>query len=256
MHDYRLLKKNTPIVFAEKKNDSIAVISSGLPDIYYKSFDINEFIGEQLASVRNIRSNHYFPLCFDFNNRGRGEKSNFDRKNIMVGSFDFMKEGIRYFTAPMLPFYYDGASFSTILDMCNGDKNREEFVNENLEMLGLDVYMSQYDRKGNAYYEFYPNGEIHLAPVFDYEASLDKFDAKKFEYASDFFQFMTIDDYQEMMVKYPHFREILQSYLDVDLVGQLILMARNRKFDITGIDFESYKRYDEVIHKKLEKILK
>ena len=54
MHDYNLLKRNTPVVFAHRKSSDVAVanICSDLPDIYYKSFDINEFIGEQLALIK------------------------------------------------------------------------------------------------------------------------------------------------------------------------------------------------------------
>lgn len=258
MHDYKLLKRGTPIVFAQKKNTdaAVATIHSSLPDIYYKSFDINEFIGEQLASVRGVRSNHYFPVCFDFSIRDSMGKPNFYRNNMKVGSFDFMVPGVKYLTASSMPFYYDKDSFTVLLDMCCNDKNREEFINENLEMFALDVYMSQWDRGGNAYYEFHPNGEIHLAPVFDYESSMNKLDAKSIDYTSDFFQFLSLDDYHEMMTMYPQFRGMLETYLDIELEGQLISMARNRNFDISGIDMESFRRYDEVVHKKLEKILR
>lgn len=256
MHDYKLLKKNTPVVFAKKQNAAIATIHPSLPDIYYKSFDITEFIGEQLASVRGVRSNHYFPVCFDLTLRDCIENPIYYRNNMKVGSFDFKKPGVTYETALSLPYYYDKDSFLILLDRCCSDQNREEFINENLEMFALDIYMSQWDRGGNTFYEFHPNGEIHLAPVFDYESSMNKLDAKDLDYTSDFFQFLSLDDYHEMMIKYPQFKEMLQTYLSVDLEGQLISMARNRNFDISGIDMDSYRRYDEVVHKKLEKILK
>ena len=67
---------------------------------------------------------------------------------------------------------------------------------------------------------------------------------------------MTKDDYHEMMVKYPQFREMLQSYLNTDLESQLRSMCRSRQFNFSSIDIDSYRRYDEVSHKKLEKILK
>ena len=53
MYDFEILTTNTPVVRARKKNDSIALIS-GKPKIYHKSFDITEFIGEELANKREI----------------------------------------------------------------------------------------------------------------------------------------------------------------------------------------------------------
>lgn len=256
MNDYKLLRKNSPIVFANRQNDCIATIHSSLPDIYYKNFDINEFIGEQLATIRNIRSNHYFPISFCRDARKNLGNYSFCRNNIKIGSFDFMKDGVQYYTAVDFPYYFGKEPFETLLELCLNDQNRIEFINENLEMMALDIYMSQWDRGGNTLYEFYPNGEIHLAPVFDYEASMDKMDACDFDYTSDFFQFLTIDDYQEMMVKYPQFKDMLQTYLDTDLESQLRSMCRSRQFNFSSIDLDSYRRYDEVSHKKLEKILK
>ena len=123
-------------------------------------------------------------------------------------------------------------------------------------MMALDVYMSQWDRGGNVYYEFDPDGNIHLAPMFDYESSMDKYDAKDITYTSDFFQLLSIDDYHETMVRFPQFKKMLESYLSVDLESQLRSMARNRHFNLSAIDLDSYKRYEEVTQKKLEKILK
>ena len=256
MDDYSVIGKNTPLVYADKRNASIATIYACLPDIYYKRFDIREFIGEQLATIRNVRSNHYFPLCFDRNFKSNLRNGSANTFSLKVGSFDFMSSDVIYKTAPMLSFYFEKDSFSILLDKCSSDENRLQFINENLEMFALDIYMSQCDRGGNTFYEFHPNGEIHVAPVFDYEMSLNKVDGKDIFYTSDFFQFLTIDDYQEMMCVYPQFREMLESYLDVSLRGQILSMARSRKFLISGIDLEYYERYDEIAHKKLEKILK
>ena len=183
-------------------------------------------------------------------------KPNFYRNNMKVCSFDFKKQDVLYLPASSILCHSDRNSFFTLLNMCCSDKNREEFINENLEMFALDIYMSQCDWVGNVLYEFYPNGEIHLAPIFDYELSMNKLDAKELAYTSDFIQFLSLDDYHEMMVTYPQFKEMLETYLDVELEGQLISMIRNRNFDASGIDMEYFRRYDEVVHKKLEKILK
>lgn len=58
------------------------------------------------------------------------------------------------------------------------------------------------------------------------------------------------------MIKHPMFEEILRSYLDVDLVLIIRLMGLTRNFDVSKLDLDLYKRFDEQSHKRLEKILK
>ena len=64
------------------------------------------------------------------------------------------------------------------------------------------------------------------------------------------------DTNRRMIDKYPQFGDMLSSYLDVDLIEQIESMAQTRQFDLSGFDFEPYKRFDEATHKKLELILK
>lgn len=255
MHEYGVLTNKTPIVYAHKKNDSIATMPY-LPDIYHKSFDVTEFIGERLATIQGVRTNHYFPVCFDKYDPRVKEKHNFSRRNIRVGSYDFMESDVLYLTASELPSYFEGDSFEFLLGLCKDNGNREEFIEENLKLFGLDIYMCQRDRCGNGYYEFRSDGEVHFAPVFDYQESLDKMITSDMSYKSDFFEFMDIEDYQEMMEKYPRFREILTSYLDIELDKEIMAMVRDRCFDLDGIDLISYRRFDYLSHKRLEKILK
>lgn len=147
-------------------------------------------------------------------------------------------------------------SFERVLDLCDSLENREEFLKENLEMFGLDIYMGQQDRPLNCYYVYDSNGEYHLGPLFDYEESLKLFDDNDFEYRNDFVVFNDISDYHKMMIKHPMFEEILRSYLDVDLVSIIRLMGLTRNFDVSKLDLDLYKRFDEQSHKRLEKILK
>ena len=252
MQDYKILNNCTPVVYATKQNSSIATIPFK-PQIYYKTFDITEFIGEKLATLMGVRTNHYFPVCLDKKKLVKRYNGN----NLFVGSFDFMQPNILYKMAESLPFYYSSSlCFDKLLDSCCDDQNRADFIEENLKMFGLDIYMCQFDREGNTLYEFHPNGEIHLAPVFDYEMSLEGDISCDFEYLSDFFCFMTIDDYWNVMDKYPQFRNILCGYLDIDLAEVVKAMAKERGFSLRHIDLDYYKRFDDVSHKRLEKILK
>lgn len=58
------------------------------------------------------------------------------------------------------------------------------------------------------------------------------------------------------MIKYHGLKDKLRSYLDVDLERIIKRVALSRRFDLSKIDMDKYKRYDEEAHKKLEKILK
>lgn len=254
MHDFEVINKNTPVIIAKKKNDSIATFP-GMPIIYHKDFDINEFIGEELALIRGVRSVHYFPVLFESKDKCFAIKNFFDKCNsIRVGSFDFKEPGVKYSTGPNLPCYDDFGTFDDILDLCRDDKNRVELMDELLEIYGLDIFCGQMDRPNNIFYEFHPDGEVHMSMMFDYEQSFD--DTFGEHYVTDFHIFRTIEDYQKFLVKYPKLEEILRSYVDVDLESIIRKMSRSRKFDLSGLDMDQYKRFNEFTHKKLEKILR
>lgn len=258
MFEFDVLKKSTPVVYAEKINHSTARVP-GKPLIYHKCFDFTEFIGEDLASIRNIRSAHYFPVCF-------GKKGTiYTISNLRVGSFDFYKEKITYKFCSEFDFIQDEESrsdyFSRLLERCPTEKNREELIDEVLELMALDTYMVQYDRSGNCIYEIHPNGEIHLAPIFDYEASLDMsafdYDSNDFiDYSNDFFCLSNDDDYFDFMKMYPQFRDKLENYLDVCLTDRIKKVVKKRRFNSDAISFTHYELFDELSHKRIKKLIR
>lgn len=255
MRKYILLRKNTPVTYALKKNDAIAYYP-GSRDIYYKDLDITEFIGEELANIQGVRAVHYFPLCLGRKNSYLVDSPKFDIRSVKIGSFDLKDENVIYKTAPELSFYYEKDGFLQLLDRCPSDQNREQFIDENLKMFALDIYMCQMDRGSNIFYEFHPNGDIHLSPCFDYEWALFKNHALEELYTSDFFQFESLDDYHDLMIRLPQFKDYLKKYLDISLERVVSDMFKKRKFNLQAIDMDFYKDFDEATHKRLEKILK
>ena len=254
MHDFDIINDSTPIIFARKKNDCIATIS-GLPLIYHKDFDLNEFIGEDLARIRGVSSVHYFPLLFENKENVFGINNFFDKCfAIRTGSFDFKEAGVQYLSACDLISKDGYPSLELLLCLCPDDKNREEFLDELLEVYALDIYCAQIDRPYNIYYEIRQDGSVHVGKLFDYEQSFDSSSGEC--YASDFHMFNSIDDYQDFMVKYPSLKEKLTSYLDVDLARVVKNVADSRKFSLDGCYIDTFSRFDEVTHKKLEKFLK
>lgn len=255
MRKYILLKENTKVTYAIKKNDIIACYP-GSKDIYYKELDITEFIGEELATIQGVRTVHYFPLCLGKKDSYLVQSPRFDISSVKIGSFDFKKQGVTYKMARELPFYYESDSFSRLLDKCPNEQNRNQFIDENLKMLALDIYMCQMDRGSNIFYEFHPNGDIHLSPCFDYEWSLFVKHALKEFYINDFFCFVSLDDYHNLMLKYPKFRDYLSGYLNISLEKIVLETFKKRKFNLDAIDMDIYKDFDEATHKRLERILK
>lgn len=256
MSDFDILTINTPVIKTVMKNQGIALLK-GLPEIYHKEFDITEFIGEKLAGIRGVRSAHYISICFgEYKKCLASAKTGNDRGNIRVGSVSFKKEGIKYVSSFEVPSYYMGRGFEDLLRQCPTEENALVLTNEHCEMEALDVYMGQKDRRANVYYEYHSNGEIHLAPLFDYENSMFELLKDEVFYLNDFFEYKTIDDFRRKIDRYPQFGEYLQSYVDVDLVSQIEEMAQERGFNLEGFDLEPYRRFDEATHKKLELILK
>lgn len=253
MYDFEILTTNTPVVRARKKNDSIALIK-GKPQIYHKSFDITEFIGEELTNIRGVESVCYFPICFGNYKRILSCENDYKKiKNIRVGSYDFLKKDYKYYNK----VGYIPDSWEIWLEKCIDDNNRESFINEHLEMYALDTYMGQYDRLYNTIYEVRANSELHLSKLFDYEAALYlEDDGKLPNYITSFHKFSTIDDYHKLISKYPQFEGMLRAYCTVNLVEIINQMCVNRGFDQRFLDFDRYKRFDDSSHKKLELILK
>ena len=254
MFEFDVITKDTPIIRAKRKTEGIAEYPK-MPQIYHKIFDINEFIGEELAGIRGVNSVHYFPILFDdIENILKINNGIVKSELVRVGSFDFKKPDIKYFIGSELPNYNNFYTFDELLNLCPNDKNRQEVINELLEVYGLDIYTGQTDRPSNIFYEFHPNGEIHISKLFDYEWSFDE--ELNESYITDFHIFRTICSYQRLIKDYPQFETILRNYLDVDLEKIINKMAKSRKFDLKYFEMDAYKRFDEVSHKRLEKILR
>ena len=256
MADFNVISFNTPIVRVNPISKTEA-FKIGMPTVYYKEFNLNEFIGEKVASIRNVRTAHYFPVCLENKIKCLLANDNFKFLNIRVGSCDFKEEGIQYRNIFQFPFYFEKDAFQMLLNFCCDDKNRNDFINENLEMIALDLFMGQIDRGTNILYEFRPDGELHLSPLFDYSMSMfNDIDYSTYGYTSDFFRLLRFEDYEKLLIQYPQFEEMLRCYESVSFVPLIEEICSERKFNIKHVDMDHYKRFDESTHKRLEKILR
>lgn len=229
------------------------------PKIYFKNFNHAEFIGEELCGIRNIRCAHYFIAGltkFKINKTlKRGEIDKYS-PSIGIGSQDFMEQGKKY---KYLDDYEEKADngFESMLRNTKNDENKKQLCRDMLEMLALDIYMGQSDRSEvNIMFEEDREGNIRLAPLYDFEHSLNStcIDNNNL-YINCLYNFKTIDDCKEFIKQYPLFRDILASYLNVDLISIISRSYGRRGLTIPSDRWNFYMDFDQKQKEKIQKIL-
>lgn len=219
--------------------------------IFRKSFNHAEIIGEELCGIRNLSCPHYF-LTGDILNRNNKTVSYKIAKktgaSITLGSFDFRREGEVYFSLDKFSPKDGKSVFEQLLSLAPSIKNREELIREICELFALDVYMGQVDRfSGNVLFSYNTNnGEIHLASIFDFQYSLKRgYISDKSIYDNQIHSFKDISDFCDFIHIYPKFREMLKNYLDVDLVKVALNGYKKRKMIIPSDKLHFYSEFDD-----------
>ena len=249
---------DTPVkLVCEKEKKSL--FGKAEPKIYFKNFNHAEFIGEELCNIRNIRCAHYFIAGltrFKINKtlkRGEIDKYN---PSIGVGSQDFMEPGKRY---KYLGNYEEKADngFESMLRNAKSEENRKQLCRDMLEMLALDIFMGQSDRSEvNIMFEEDKESNIRLAPLYDFEHSLNRTCIDKNNlYTSSLYSFETIDDCKEFIRKYPMFRDILASYLNVNLVDVISRSYSRRGLTIPSDKWNFYIDFEKERKDTIQKII-
>lgn len=191
--------------------------------IFRKNFNHAEIIGEELCKIRNLSCPHFFLMADSKKDKNKYisyKIAKRDGLNVKLGSYDVTKNGVFYFTIDDVFLSGGRTKFEGLLSMTPSAKNSEELANEMCELFALDLYMGQADRfSNNILFSFnIHNGEIHLESIFDFQYSLkDGYNCEDFIYDNDLYTFRNIEDFKIFMIFYPNFREMLRSYLDVDL---------------------------------------
>lgn len=225
-------------------------------EVYFKSFSINEFIGQRLASIRKLRSNKYFLVLpgEDVGVYKYGDLNLENAQDIKIGSYNFQRNGYDYDFIYEYGFGPD--CMEDILDLCPNNENRNELLHEILELFALDIFMEQDDRsEENLMFEKDKLGNIHLAPIFDYELSLE-YNADLGAYLNPIHCFIIQDHYREFFYKYPEFYDMLETYLDVDLMKEVKKAFQFKKLDYRNVDLSCYKIFEEKKKEQLGKILR
>ena len=253
INDY--LTDDTSLISAYKKNECIAVYP-GREEIFYKAFDINEFICERIGIIQNLNVNHYFLLSLS-DSYGEIKYStikNNKNNNIKLGSYNFCTDKNKIYMPSST-----GMDLYDVLEWPTTDSNREELANEILKLFAFDIYTWQTDRDYyNIKFEIDSKREFHLSTIYDFEESLDVsclYDGI-FVYDNALYKFQDLDDYFKIMDEFPIFKDYLKSYQDIDLCKEIKIMFDERNLDISKFPLDRYKRFEEESQKMLCKILK
>lgn len=226
--------------------------------IFFKSFNEQEFIGEEVCRLRNIRSAHYFLIGINPNTLEKYRRTNyygnikFNNYKFMIGSYDFRDLDKEYFDLSELNL--ENNPLETILNMCPNDENRDEVLNEILDFTALDVFMGQADRcDKNVMIERDKNGIIHIAPLYDFQYSLK---VSSLFYENDFVSFRSDRDYYKFMDEHSRFRDLLESYSDEDLYSITQFAFDKRSMHIPDNYSEYLKGYSKNRRQLIKNILK
>lgn len=228
--------------------------------IFRKNFNHAEIIGEELCGIRNLSCPHFFLMadCKDSESRFASYSAVKEAGlSVKLGSHDVKKNGVFYFSLNDISSS-GKTKFEELLSMTPTSKNREELVSELCELFALDVYMGQVDRfSNNLLFSFNINNcEIHLESIFDFQHSLKEgYNSDDCIYDNQLYPFRNISDLKDFIIFYPELREMLKSYLDVDLVSAIQNGYEKRGLFVPDDKIHYYSEFDDKRKELIKKIV-
>lgn len=188
---------------------------------------LNELIGEYLAKYLDIDTIHY-DLAKLNNNYG-------------LASENFIKKGSKYCFLNDISVPYNSYNTRNILLLhreCKNFDNYQKLVSEIFKQVAIDIYMNQTDRSYSNLQFRITNGELHLAPLYDFEESFrDPFND---EYRSNLLG-LSIDDIKD----YHELTDILNRLLELNIINVIDKISEEKNIIISSQNKEYYKGFVE-----------
>ena len=220
--------------------------------IFRKDFNHAELIGEELCNIRNLRCAHFFLIgegYYQVNREAPFRDISDQGYQLKLGSYDFRNpDEYDYFQIKEHTLYSDHDHLEELLDMAPNDKNRKELLDDIEEMFALDTFMGQTDRYWNniIFEKNKKNGEIRMAPLYDFEYSLNPMDLDpNMIYGNALHSFKDEKAYVDFIEKHPEFAEKLRFYLDIDLVETMERTYRSKGMKIPPHTIPFYKDFEK-----------
>lgn len=253
------LTSDTPVKLVNANNKK-SLFEKVEPKTYFKKFNHAEFIGEELCHIKNIRCAHYFIAGltqFRINKTMPASKTDKYYPVIGLGSYDFKDKNKSY---KLISDYEEKADngFESMLENARDEENKKQLCRDMLEMLALDIYMGQADRSEvNIMFEEDKEGNIRLAPLYDFEHSINSTCLNWYYlHSSALYSFQNIEGCREFIRKYPMFRDILSSYLNVNLAEVISRSYNSRGLVIPSDKWKYYIDFDQKQKEKVKSIVK
>ena len=230
--------------------------------IYVKSFNPAEFIGEELASIKNIRCAHYFIVGLGRYKLDRnipyGLIKDNDSIRIQIGSHNFEDPRFKYKELEDYDLSIGETPMDAMLKHTPTEENRRQLCMDILNMFALDIYMGQVDRYSYNYqFEEDIDHNIRLAPLFDFEQSMSSLHESKVNFhPGELYRFNTLEDCRKFIHEYPMFRDILSSYLHVDLKEVIKRAYDKRNMIVPEERMEFYDKFENSRDEIIERIVK
>ena len=229
-------------------------------ELFIKDFNHAELIGEELCSVRKLKCAHYFVVGCGMEKLKRTAKYGTIREHYKykIASFDFKDKDKTYKLIKDYKNinYYD--VIGCMLDNTESRKNRDELYFDLMNLIALDIYMGQTDRTAYNYmFEEDQDKNIRLAPLFDFEYSLDdRFLDQDCVHDSSIVFFEDYIDAKNFIRDYPELGDILKSYLDEDLCGTTTRAFAKRNLKVPEYLYPQLEKFREERCQTIKKIIK
>lgn len=230
----------------------ISLIKPKEKKMYRKNFNHAEFVGEQLCGLRNLKCAHYFLIGeghLQVNRVARYGELRPSWYEFKLASYDFKEPMHQYFDLDSfeIPRGDYPNALAAVLSMAPNEKNRKELMNEIEEMFALDIYMGQTDRiPSNIMFQRNMLGEIHLAPLYDFQYSLKGgYGKPSCIYDNALFPMKNKKQMKEFLQEHPEFVGKLEEYLDMDLTEAVRWGYRAKGLKVPEPKFEYYRQFEE-----------
>lgn len=229
--------------------------------LYVKSFNTSEFIGEELAQIKNIRCAHYFIVGLGKYKLDKIMPYGLIKDQdllIQIGSHNFKNPKMKYKELEDYDLSIGKTPMDAMLKHTPTDENRRQLCMDMLNMFALDIYMGQVDRYSYNYmFEEDEEHNIRLAPLFDFELSMKSLqESKRNFHPGELYRFDTLEDCRKFIKEYPIFRDILSSYLHVDLKEIINRAYEKRGMMVPDERMEFFEKFEKSRDEIIERIVK
>lgn len=227
---------------------------------YFKHFNLNDFIGEQLCKILNLECAEYDLAMV--------------KGGIQTISKNFIDNDFEYYNIKNIHMYFNKISskekhvytlemfLKTLIDLGFKKDIIDKLIDNLLKMSAIDYFSRQTDRYFNNYMFKIRDFDISLAPVYDFGESFSFNGGSYMEYGfnygynnellniswSNFF-------YNELIKKYPNLRLYLEKMYYINLKEIILNICRKYNLDIDDDLMDIYAHEENISKMRIKELI-